>query len=71
MQIELIEYANPVRPESRLGGERARIEHVAFDVEDAQRAHAALTARGAEADGGLRVRADCTTFFTTPARAME
>ncbi|WP_181779128.1 VOC family protein [Pseudonocardia pini] len=66
VHLELVEYAQPERRREGLRGGTARIEHIAFDVADAERAHAALTARGVEVEGGLRVRSDCTTFFTTP-----
>jgi catechol 2,3-dioxygenase-like lactoylglutathione lyase family enzyme len=66
VQIELIEYADPERRRARLGDDVARIEHIAFDVADAEKVRAELAAKGVGFAGPTRVRPDCTTFFTTP-----
>ncbi|GHE80488.1 hypothetical protein GCM10017786_08280 [Amycolatopsis deserti] len=66
VHLELIDYSDPVRRESRLGSDAARIEHIAFDVDDAERTRGKLEAHGVRLDGPVKVRPDCTTFFTTP-----
>ncbi|KXX54204.1 VOC family protein [Rhodococcus sp. LB1] len=67
VEIELIDYADPARRAKHLGNEQARIEHVAFDVEDAESSYEQLESAGVGFAGPLKTRPDCTTFFTDPA----
>jgi catechol 2,3-dioxygenase-like lactoylglutathione lyase family enzyme len=64
--IELISVADPEQRSARLRGERARIEHIAFEVDDLERAIAALGALGMEPAGPPRESAGALTVFTKP-----
>lgn len=67
VQIELLEYKDPERRNKRLGSAQAVIEHIAFDVADADAEYAELAAKGIEFEGPPNSWNDRRTFFTTPA----
>jgi methylmalonyl-CoA/ethylmalonyl-CoA epimerase len=68
VSIELIEPLEPELRRRRLGeGARARIEHIAFEVADLERALAALGALGVEPNAPPLRSGARTMFWTDPA----
>jgi methylmalonyl-CoA/ethylmalonyl-CoA epimerase len=67
VSIELIEVHEPSARAARLGvSERARIEHIAFEVDDIYRIATALEAVGVRSNAPPRVSGDYVTFWTDP-----
>lgn len=67
-RVELIEVADPELRRTRLPeGERVRIEHVAFEVDDLDATIAALAALGIELTGPPVVSGGLRSVWTVPA----
>jgi catechol 2,3-dioxygenase-like lactoylglutathione lyase family enzyme len=67
VSIELLEYMDPEYKRKRLGSAEALIEHIAFDVADADAEYTELAAKGIEFAGPPKSWNDRKTFFTTAA----
>ena len=65
-EVELVEVIDPEQRRERLGDGSARIEHVAFEVDDLDEVYAALAALGVEAKGEPVQAERYRTFFTRP-----
>jgi catechol 2,3-dioxygenase-like lactoylglutathione lyase family enzyme len=63
-EIELVEILDPEQRAERLGADQARIEHIAFEVDDLDATYAALGALGIEAKAPPRAAERYRTFFT-------
>jgi catechol 2,3-dioxygenase-like lactoylglutathione lyase family enzyme len=63
-EIELVEILDPEQRQERLGADQARIEHIAFEVDDLDATYAALGALGIEAKAPPRAAERYRTFFT-------
>jgi catechol 2,3-dioxygenase-like lactoylglutathione lyase family enzyme len=68
-EIELVEMIDPEQRRQRLGDAEARIEHVAFEVDDLDAVNEALAALGVEAKGPPVSAERYRTFFTRPETA--
>lgn len=67
VSIELIEVTDPEARRQRLGdGQRARIEHIAFEVDQLQATLSALEAIGVAANAAPRRSGNTQTFWTNP-----
>jgi methylmalonyl-CoA/ethylmalonyl-CoA epimerase len=67
VSIEILEMLDPELRRERLGeGTRARIEHIAFEVADLDRALTALAALGVEPNAPPLSSGDRTMFWTDP-----
>ncbi len=65
-RVELIEVIDPVARSRRLGDAAAKIEHVAFEVEDVAAALHEMAALGIRATAPPRLSAGSLTFWTDP-----
>lgn len=65
-EIELVEILDEAERRDRLGDASARIEHIAFEVDDIDATYAALTALGVEAKAPPRAAERYRMFFTRP-----
>jgi catechol 2,3-dioxygenase-like lactoylglutathione lyase family enzyme len=63
-EIELVELLDPEERRERLGSSEARIEHIAFEVDDLDVTYAALLALGVEAKAPPRKAERYRMFFT-------
>lgn len=68
-EIELVELIDPAQRRERLGDGQARIEHVAFEVDDLDEVYAALDALGVKAKAPPVAAERYRTFFTRPETA--
>src|SRR5262245_9497220 len=66
VELELLQYLDPKRQANVLGGVDARIEHIAFHVDDADAAYAALIEHGVRAKAPPKDWKGRKSFFTTP-----
>ncbi|GAB4444236.1 MAG: methylmalonyl-CoA epimerase [Chloroflexi bacterium OHK40] len=67
VSIEVIEISDPETRQARLGeGQRARIEHIAFEVEDLNQTLEALAALGVQPTAPPRMSGSYLTFWTNP-----
>jgi methylmalonyl-CoA/ethylmalonyl-CoA epimerase len=66
-RVEVIEVLDPAERAKRLHGEPARIEHLAFEVDDLDETLKALSALGIELAGPPRVGPTFRSAFTVPA----
>jgi catechol 2,3-dioxygenase-like lactoylglutathione lyase family enzyme len=66
VRIELIEVRDPIARRDRLGDRKARIEHIAFEVEDLKEAIAGLASLGVRPRAEPRASTDYITFWTDP-----
>lgn len=65
--VELIEIIDPDQHRTRLGeGQKARIEHIAFEVDDLQGTITALEALGISSTAPPRSSGNTLTFWTRP-----
>ena len=72
VSIEVIEILDPELRRARLGEDaRARIEHIAFEVPDIERALAALAALGIEPNAPPLRSGARTMFWTDPATSDD
>ena len=62
VRVELIEVTDPERRRERLGDAEARIEHIAFRVEEVEPAAEIARERGVELRGGIGPQAPETAF---------
>jgi catechol 2,3-dioxygenase-like lactoylglutathione lyase family enzyme len=65
-RVELLEILEPEARKRRLGDGTARIEHIAFEVDDVQGTLAILETLGIEANGPMQQSAGRDTFWTAP-----
>ena len=66
-RIELLEILDPTARAQRLGeGQSARIEHIAFEVDDVPETLSVLGALGIEPNGPLQDSGGRQTFWTLP-----
>lgn len=66
-RIELLEILEPEARKRRLGdGQAARIEHIAFEVDDVAGTLGVLEALGVEPTGPLQKSGERQTFWTVP-----
>jgi catechol 2,3-dioxygenase-like lactoylglutathione lyase family enzyme len=68
-EIELVEVIDPEQRRERLGDGEARIEHVAFEVDDLDAVYGALAALGVEPKAPPVAAERYRTFFTRPETA--
>jgi catechol 2,3-dioxygenase-like lactoylglutathione lyase family enzyme len=68
-EIELVEVLDAEQRRARLGDGEARIEHIAFEVDELDAVHAALDALGVKAKAPPRAAERYRTFFTHPETA--
>lgn len=67
VSVEVIEVTDPVARRARLGeGQRARIEHIAIEVDDLDATLQALDALGVQPKAPPRVSNRYLTFWTNP-----
>lgn len=68
-EIELVELIDPDQRRERLGGGEARIEHIAFEVDDLDAVYTALDALGVKPKTPPQAAERYRTFFTRPETA--
>lgn len=68
-EVELVELIDPEQRRERLGDAPARIEHVAFEVDDLDAVYDALSTLGVEPKGPPVQAERYRTFFTRPESA--
>ncbi|MET4803840.1 VOC family protein [Bradyrhizobium sp. LB11.1] len=71
VQIELIEFGDPLIREMRLGGARGRMDHIALEFDDVEEARAVLAERGVQTQGDtLMIVGSMRCYFTRPETSL-